>query len=258
MYDAIIVGARCAGAPAAMLLARKGYRVLLLDRATFPSDTISTHIIWPHGAELMDRWGLLARLAATGCPPIARQPDLRCRPVRAEGRRDRYQRRTGRVLSSAHRARQIAASTPPSRPAPNVREGFTVESLLWDGDRVAGISGQSRTGGVVDERARRRDRRRRCAFAGRQGRPGARVRREAAAHHQLLQLLQRIRRRRSRGVHPRLPGRGLLPDPRRSDAHRRAVAEPHVSGVRARHRGARQEGARIDAERRRPTAARQA
>ena len=71
MYDAIIVGARCAGAPTAMLLARKGYRVLVVDRATFPSDTISTHIIWPHGAEIMDRWGLLDRLAATGCPPIA-------------------------------------------------------------------------------------------------------------------------------------------------------------------------------------------
>ncbi len=72
MYNAIIVGARCAGAPAAMLLAEKGYRVLVVDRATFPSDTISTHIIWPHGAEIMDRWRLLDRLAATGCPPIAR------------------------------------------------------------------------------------------------------------------------------------------------------------------------------------------
>ena len=71
MYNAIIVGARCAGGPTAMLLARKGYRVLLVDKATFPSDTISTHIIWPHGAEIMDRWGLLDRLAATGCPPVA-------------------------------------------------------------------------------------------------------------------------------------------------------------------------------------------
>ena len=41
MYDAIIVGARCAGSPTAMLLARRGYRVLLVGRATFPSDTIS-------------------------------------------------------------------------------------------------------------------------------------------------------------------------------------------------------------------------
>ena len=45
MYDAIIVGARCAGSPTAMLLARKGYRVLLVDRAVFPSDTISGHSI---------------------------------------------------------------------------------------------------------------------------------------------------------------------------------------------------------------------
>ena len=40
-YDVIIVGARVAGSPLAMLLARQGYRVLLVDRATFPSDTIS-------------------------------------------------------------------------------------------------------------------------------------------------------------------------------------------------------------------------
>jgi len=45
MYDAIVVGARCAGSPTAMLLARKGYRVLLVDRAGFPSDTLSTHYI---------------------------------------------------------------------------------------------------------------------------------------------------------------------------------------------------------------------
>ena len=43
-YDAIVVGARCAGSPTAMLLARKGYRVLVVDRATFPSDTVSTHV----------------------------------------------------------------------------------------------------------------------------------------------------------------------------------------------------------------------
>src|SRR3954468_1890582 len=67
-YDAIIVGARCAGAPTAMLLARKGYRVLLLDRARFPSDTLSTHVVQPLGVDALRRWGLLERLAATGCP----------------------------------------------------------------------------------------------------------------------------------------------------------------------------------------------
>src|SRR5262245_53426425 len=70
-YDAIIVGARCAGSPTAMLLARRGYRVLAVDRATFPSDTLSTHLVQPLGVEALSRWGLLDRLTATGCPPIA-------------------------------------------------------------------------------------------------------------------------------------------------------------------------------------------
>src|ERR671921_794516 len=69
-YDAIVVGARCAGAPTAMLLAARGHRVLLVDRATFPSDTLSTHLLHPPGVAALRRWGLLDRLTATGCPPI--------------------------------------------------------------------------------------------------------------------------------------------------------------------------------------------
>jgi 2-polyprenyl-6-methoxyphenol hydroxylase-like FAD-dependent oxidoreductase len=70
-YDAIIIGARAAGSPAAMLLARKGYRVLAVDRATFPSDTLSTHVIHAPGVAALHRWGLLDRVTASGCPPIA-------------------------------------------------------------------------------------------------------------------------------------------------------------------------------------------
>jgi len=55
MHDVIVVGARCAGSSTAMLLARQGFKVLLVDRAAFPSDTISTHILWPHGAEILAR-----------------------------------------------------------------------------------------------------------------------------------------------------------------------------------------------------------
>ena len=53
-----------------MLLARKGYRVLLVDRATFPSDTLSTHIVHPPAVAALQRWGILDKLVATGCPPI--------------------------------------------------------------------------------------------------------------------------------------------------------------------------------------------
>ncbi|MCX5409772.1 NAD(P)/FAD-dependent oxidoreductase [Streptomyces sp. NBC_00335] len=70
MYDVILIGARCAGSSTAMLLARSGARVLLLDRAAFPSDTVSTHFLHPAGAAHLDDWGLLEPLMSTGCPPI--------------------------------------------------------------------------------------------------------------------------------------------------------------------------------------------
>src|SRR5215471_16868279 len=69
MYDAIVVGARCAGSPTAMLLARKGYRVLLLDKAGFPSDTLSTHYIHQPGVARLKRWGVLDKVVASNCPP---------------------------------------------------------------------------------------------------------------------------------------------------------------------------------------------
>src|SRR3954463_3744788 len=71
-YDVIVVGARCAGSPLAMLLAHRGYRVLVVDRATFPSDTVSTHFIHPPGVAALRRWGRLDRGTAPGCPPISR------------------------------------------------------------------------------------------------------------------------------------------------------------------------------------------
>lgn len=70
MFDAIVVGARCAGATTAMLLSRAGYRVLLLDRTTFPSDTLSTHLIHQPGVAALARWGLLDKVRASGCPPL--------------------------------------------------------------------------------------------------------------------------------------------------------------------------------------------
>jgi 2-polyprenyl-6-methoxyphenol hydroxylase-like FAD-dependent oxidoreductase len=64
MYDVIIVGARCAGAPLTMLLARRGATVLLVDRATFPSDIPHGHFIHRHGPQRLKQWGLLDKVAA--------------------------------------------------------------------------------------------------------------------------------------------------------------------------------------------------
>ena len=150
-YDAIIVGARCAGSPTAMLLARRGYRVLVVDRATFPSDTISTHIVQPLGAAILARWGLLDRLVATGCPPI-RTYRFDFGPVTIAGRpgTDDFPvsycpRRTVLDKLLVDAAAEAGAE---------IREGFPVDELLFDAGRVVGIRGRSRNGGAVSERAR--------------------------------------------------------------------------------------------------------
>src|SRR5260370_5179824 len=68
--DVTGVGGRCAGAWTAMLLARNGLKVLLVDRAKFPSDIPHGHLIHRHGPGRLRDWGLLERLVASGCPPI--------------------------------------------------------------------------------------------------------------------------------------------------------------------------------------------
>jgi 2-polyprenyl-6-methoxyphenol hydroxylase-like FAD-dependent oxidoreductase len=153
MYDAIVVGARCGGSPTAMLLARQGFKVLLVDRATFPSDTISTHILWPHGAEILARWGLLPRLAETRLPAICQRMTFDVGPFALrgtipganEGRGGYCPRRT--VLDSilVNGAAECGVE---------VREAFTVDELLFDGDTVVGLRGHEHDAAQVEERAR--------------------------------------------------------------------------------------------------------
>jgi len=150
-YDAIVVGARCAGSPAAMLLARKGCKVLLVDKATFPSDTISTHLIHPPGVAALKRWGLLNRLVATGCPPIhtyafnfgpftvAGSPGTDEAPVSYGPRRTVLDK----LLVDA--AAEAGAE---------VREGFSVSEILFEDGRVVGIRGRDGQGAEVAEKAR--------------------------------------------------------------------------------------------------------
>lgn len=69
-FDVVIVGARCAGSPLAIQLARSGLKVGLVDRARFPSDTPSTHFFQAEGVASLKRLGVLDRLIATGAPFI--------------------------------------------------------------------------------------------------------------------------------------------------------------------------------------------
>src|SRR5258708_25959316 len=88
-YDVIVVGAGVAGAATVMLLARRGLRVLAVDRARFPSDTMSTHQVQVPGVALLNRWGVLDRLRAAGTP-ATRQVRFDSGHVVLEGRFPAY------------------------------------------------------------------------------------------------------------------------------------------------------------------------
>ena len=147
MYDVIIVGARVAGASTAMLLARRGLKVLVVDRATFPSDTLFTHQVQLPGVARLARWGVLA-----ACTPLTRDVRFDQGDAVITGRYPAYQgveamcspRRTllDRVLVDAARAAGA-----------EVRENFAVEEIL--GDRpVTGICGREKGAPAITEQAR--------------------------------------------------------------------------------------------------------
>ena len=151
MYDAIIVGARCGGSPAAMLLARKGYRVLLLDKSHFPSDIMSTHYVQPPGVARMQRWGILDRLRATTAPPITKVTvtfgEMTFSPPVPEGEAPPEAWCPRRIVLD-----KILVDAAVEAGA-ELREGFSVKELVFDGDRVAGVRGGA-NGSVVEERAK--------------------------------------------------------------------------------------------------------
>jgi flavin-dependent dehydrogenase len=154
MYDAIVVGARCAGAPTALLLARKGYKVLLLDRGTFPSDMpFSNHYVHQTGSARLKRWGLLDTLKASNCPPILTNHfdygafSLTGSPVPAEG---------GVTEAFAPRRLKLDPILVDAavKSGAELREGFSVQEVLFEDGRVAGIRGHEKNGPMVTERAR--------------------------------------------------------------------------------------------------------
>lgn len=151
MYDAIVVGARCAGSATAMLLARRGYKVLMVDKAGFPSDTLSTHYIHQPGVAALARWQLLDEVASV-CPAIPHNVfdvgpfALRGTPPPAGDQSAAYAPRRASldmILLEAARARGV-----------EVRERYAVKDVVSDGDRMTGIEGRSEGGTTVKDEAR--------------------------------------------------------------------------------------------------------
>ena len=150
-YDAIVIGARCAGSPTAMLLARQGHRVLLVDKAAFPSDTMSTHLVHPPGLASLSRWGLLESLAASGCPPVEQYSfdfgpfTIAGSPRPVDGIGHAYcPRRT--VLDELLVEAAVEAGV-------ELREEFTVEEILASDGVVSGVRGHARGESDVSEHA---------------------------------------------------------------------------------------------------------
>ena len=148
MYDVIVVGARCAGSPTAMLLARAGHKVLLLDRSTFPSDKLSTHYIQPMGVKLLEEWGLLDQLIAAGTPPIHNFV------VHVNGARIPLPPPEGVAYCPRRYLLDKILVDAALQAGAELREGFLVEEILMDGETVTGVSGRTREGKTAHETAK--------------------------------------------------------------------------------------------------------
>ncbi len=152
-YDVIIVGARCAGSATAMLLARHGHSVLLLDADSLPSNFEgSTHLLWQSGVARLAKWGLLDRLKSTDCPPIRKitldlgAMSLEGNAPPADGHDEAYCPRRlvldALLLDAAREAGVEFAS------------GARVRDLIWTDERVSGVSWTEADGTERTARAR--------------------------------------------------------------------------------------------------------
>ena len=136
-FDVVVVGARCAGAALGVLLARQGLRVCVLDRARFPSETPSTHVIQPCGVQILGELGVLDQVLAAGAVPLDRFT-LVNEDVRIDAAADPAVfgapglcvRRVTLDALLVHAAEQAGAQ---------VRTGCRVTGLIHDGDRVCGV-----------------------------------------------------------------------------------------------------------------------
>ncbi|MUL63905.1 hypothetical protein BOO86_05460 [Mycobacterium sp. CBMA 234] len=147
-FDVVVVGARCAGSPLAALLARQGLDVAVVERATFPRDTLSTHIFEADALAFLDRLGVTERLCATGAPVLNRS-NSRVEDFQFTAA---WPQCVGDVGGSASVRRTVLDPIlvgAAEESGAQVRMGTEVTGLVRDGSRVTGV--RIRTHGRDDE-----------------------------------------------------------------------------------------------------------
>jgi flavin-dependent dehydrogenase len=153
-HDVVVVGARCAGAATAMLLARQGHDVAVVDRASFPSDTLSTHAIARGGIVQLQRWGLLDEVVASGAPKI-RQASFHLPDGTTVTRAIKERAGVDHLLAPRRIVLDAILVEAAEAAGAQVRTGFTVSDVLTDGSgRVTGVTGCDATGAPRELRAR--------------------------------------------------------------------------------------------------------
>jgi 2-polyprenyl-6-methoxyphenol hydroxylase-like FAD-dependent oxidoreductase len=137
-YDVVIVGARCAGAPLAALLARGGARVALVERASFPSGTLSSHLFEADALAFLDRLGVIEPMRATGAPLVTRT-DTRVEDIRLEMDLPRQPGDVGAMASVRRHLLDPLLAGAAQEAGAELRTASNATALLEDGGRVAGV-----------------------------------------------------------------------------------------------------------------------
>jgi 2-polyprenyl-6-methoxyphenol hydroxylase-like FAD-dependent oxidoreductase len=137
-YDVVVVGGRCAGAPLAALLARGGLSVALAEQATFPRDTLSTHIFQSAALAFLNRLGVLSALRATGAP-IVNRVDIRQEGFRARVPIPQQPGDVGGVASVRRLVLDPILLEAALAAGAEIRVGAKVTALIRDRGRVTGV-----------------------------------------------------------------------------------------------------------------------
>ena len=137
-FDVVVVGARCAGSPLAALLARQGVRVALVERATFPRDTLSTHVFQAQALAFLARLGVIEEVRATGTPFVQRV-DFRLGQFAFTAHFPQWPGDVGGTTSVRRMMLDPILAQAAADAGAELRMGTTVTGLVQEGGRVRGV-----------------------------------------------------------------------------------------------------------------------